>query len=347
MFTLPEPIQKIVHKNTSKFSKVVTKSLKLKKEKVLIISDYGIGDNLLAAMLGNGYYHALKAKKEVEILWQSPKKGFMFAENHVVRAILNLPKNSVIVLCLSNKLGRFGKEKSFRTYCKFRGHRFLSATGLGDVKTHYFDQFIEAMTVNYDRMKKKGTLIKKAWDKAKTIRVRTEAGTDVTFGVEGMSAIANVGLYHEPGQGGNMPAGEVYIPPAGVNNVNGVFVVDGSIKTAEGAFLLDEPVIINIVDGRVVSIEGKHAHLLEETFQKFENRAKYPERIRLASELGIGINPGAVLIGSTIMDEKVMGAGHIAFGSNYWFGGDIKTIYHGDNIFKAPMFYVDGEKMVF
>ena len=63
-------------------------------------------------------------------------------------------------------------------------------------------------------------------------------------------------------------------------------------------------------------------------------------------ELGIGINPGAVLIGSMIMDEKVLGTGHIAIGSNSWFGGDIKTIYHGDQVFKSPVYYLDGKKMI-
>ena len=94
-------------------------------------------------------------------------------------------------------------------------------------------------------------------------------------------------------------------------------------------------------------MEGEHAPLLEKTFQAFEDRAKYPERVRFVSELGVGINPAAVLIGSMIMDEKVLGTAHIAFGSNSWFGGDIKTIFHGDQVFKNPIFYVDGNKMEF
>jgi aminopeptidase len=160
-----------------------------------------------------------------------------------------------------------------------------------------------------------------------------------------MLAIANIGEYHEPGFGGNMPAGEVYIPPAGINNVNGKIVIDGSMKTENGAVLIEEPVTLMIKDGRVIAMEGKLAHLLEETFQKFEARAKYPERVRLVCELGVGINPAAVLVGSMILDEKVLGTGHIAIGSNSWFGGVIKTIYHGDQVFKDPVFYVDGEKM--
>ena len=176
--------------------------------------------------------------------------------------------------------------------------------------------------------------------------IKTAAGTDVTFDVSGMESIANIGEYHEPGMGGNMPAGEVYMPPKGLNGVKGRVVVDGSMKTESGALLINSPVTLKIKDGKVVYLEGKDAHLLEKTFEKFENRAKYPHRVRLVGELGIGINPGAVLIGSMIMDEKVLGTGHIAVGSNYWFGGDIKTIYHGDQVFKNPVYYLDGKKMI-
>ena len=194
-------------------------------------------------------------------------------------------------------------------------------------------------------MKKKGLALKKILDSAKEVRIRTDAGTNLTFNVDGMTSAINVGNYQELGSGGNMPAGEVYIPPKGYYGVNGILVVDGSMKTAEGTILLDEPVKLYIEEGRVVKLEGKDAHLLEKTFEKYENRAKYPYRIRHIGELGIGINPGAILIGSTIIDEKVLGTAHVGIGSNYWFGGDIRTVFHGDQIFKSPEIFVDGKRI--
>ena len=346
MFGLPEVLTTQLEKHSSHFYKIMKSSLKVKKENILIISDYGNQENTLATMLGYGYYHAAISKGlNANLLFQDVKKGFMFADDHVVDAIQRLPEKNLIILALSNKLGRFGQQKSFRNFCRDRGHRFLSATGLGDVNPSHLNLFLEAMSTNYKRMKKKGMAIKRKWDKAKEIRVKTEAGTDVTFNVEGCTAIPNIGEYHEDGNGGNMPAGEIYIPPTGTTNVNGKLVIDGSLKTDNGAILLESPVTLIIEQGRVISIEGAQAHLLEQTFQKFEARAKYPERVRLVAELGVGINPAAVLIGSMIMDEKVLGTGHIAIGSNSWFGGAIKTIYHGDQVFKDPVFYVDGERM--
>jgi aminopeptidase len=348
MLGLSKELTAKVEKQSGRFLKILKNSLKIKNEEILIVSDYGKKDKNLASMLAYGYYYAAKSKGlNASLLFQDVKKGFMHADPHVTQAISNLDKNNVVILSLSNKLGRFGLQKSFRTYCKDNGLKFLSATGLADVNPNHFDLFLEAMNLNYGRMRKMGLSIKKKWDKANEIRVKTDAGTDITFDVSGMSAIANIGEYHEPGSGGNMPAGEVYIPPNGLTGVNGKIVIDGSMKTENGAFLVDEPVIVYVEEGKVVRMEGRYADLLEKTFQRYEDRAKFPQRVRLVGELGIGINPGAFLIGSMIMDEKVMGTGHIAFGSNYWFGGSIRTIYHGDQVFKKPRYYLDGKKMEF
>jgi aminopeptidase len=346
MFNLPTDLKQKAEKKKGQFLKIMKNSLGVKKEEILIISDYGTKNNSLAALMAYGYYNACKSKGfNVNLLFQEVKKGFMHTDDHISKALHNLPENNIVIVTSSNKLGRIGDVKSFRTFCKDKKHRFLSATGLGDVKSMHFDIFMDAMCVNYKRMKKQGLAIKKEWDKAKEITIKTQAGTNLVFNVEGSSAVANIGEYHESGSGGNMPAGEVYIPPKGFHGVNGTLVIDGSIKTHHGAKLVDEPVTLFIEHGRIIRMEGKHAKLLEETFKAFEERAKYPERVRHACELGVGINPGAVLIGSTIMDEKVMHTAHVAFGSNYWFGGEIRTIFHGDMVFKNPTFYVDGQKM--
>ncbi len=346
MLGLNKELLEKVERNSFQFNAVLKRSLKVKNENVLIISDYGSKDRQVSSMLGHGYYLAAKNKGlKAELLFQEVKKSFMHADSHVVHALEKLKKKSIIILTLSNKLGRFGENKSFRNFCRERGHRFISATGLGDANNTYFDLFMEAININYSRLGKKYLAIKKKWDKAEEIRIKTSSGTDVTFNVSGMSALANIGEYYEPGTGGNVPAGEIYIPPQGYYGVNGVVVIDGSIKTVHGALLLDEPVKLFIQEGRVIKIEGKMAGLLEDSFKRCEDRAKYPYRVRHVGELGLGINPGAVLIGSTIMDEKVLGTAHISIGSNSWFGGSIKTVFHGDYVFKDPVIYVDGKKM--
>ena len=346
MTHLNQSEQDEVAKHMSCFSRILKQCFKAKNEKILIVSDYGSEGKHLALMLATGYFLAAKKRKcDVELVIQDVKKGFMQSDPHVITAIQDLPKNSIIIVSVSNKVGRFGETKSFRGFCRQQGHRFGTASGLGDAQSSHFSVFVEAININYARMQKLGNSMKKLWDKAKSIRVTTPIGTDVTFMVDGMSAISNTAAYQEKGSGGNLPAGEVYIAPVGITNVSGKVVLDGSIRHETGSKLLHSPLTLTIVEGRVVEIEGKDSELMEKTFEKFEDRAKYPERVRLVSELGCGINPGAVLIGVALMDEKVQGTAHIGIGSNSWFGGAIKTIFHGDMTFKDPTFYIDGKRM--
>lgn len=347
MLGMQKELMEKVEKSLGKFSKVLKSCLKVKNENILIISDYGEKDNKLAAMMGYGYYKtAMNKGLTAEIIFQEVKKGFMHADDNVIRALTYLKEGSVIILSLSNKLGRLGiLGKSFRKFCHEKGFRFISTTGLGGVNSNKFDIFMESIDVNYSRMKKQGNKLKNKLDKAKEIRVKTEAGTDVTFNIEDKKAIANVGEYKEKGTGGNIPAGEVYLPPKGWNGVNGKIVIDGSMRCDEGTVLLKEPLILFVEEGKIVKIEGEKKALLEKTLVLREDRAKYPERVRMIGELGIGINPRTVLIGSSILDEKVLGTAHIAIGNNYWFGGDIRTILHLDQVFMNPHFFIDGEKL--
>lgn len=349
MYFLPKEYQVLLDQKISLFWSVLKTCLKIKKdEKILIITDYGMTNHNMAYLLAKGYQKALEKKGyTVEFLVQDIKKGFMHVDSHVRLALDMLPEKNIIIMSLSNKLGRFGDRRSFRQFAKERGHRFLSASGLKDARNSQFPLFMEAMGVNYARMQKKGKAIKKLWDKGKKIKITTEAGTDLEVDIEEMEAINNTGDYSKPGFGGNLPAGEVYIAPKGIKGVSGKVVLDGSIRHESGSKLLSSSLTMYIEKGAIVKMDGEDAKLMEDTFKLFEARAKFPERVRLIGEIGIGINPGAVLIGLALMDEKVEGTAHIGIGSNAWFGGAIKTIFHGDQTFKNPTFYIDGKKMIF
>ncbi|MBW2963806.1 aminopeptidase, partial [Candidatus Woesearchaeota archaeon] len=161
---------------------------------------------------------------------------------------------------------------------------------------------------------------------------------------EDMKASTSTGLYNEPGRGGNIPTGEVFIPIR-IRQAEGVLVVDVSARHKDGTLLLKKPLILTIKQGKVTKLEGEGADLVEQTLAEAEQRAQFPERIRLIGEFGIGLNPDAEIVGSTIIDEKVKGTAHIAIGSNYWYGGQIKTIIHLDQVFKEPEILVDEEKL--
>ena len=86
---------------------------------------------------------------------------------------------------------------------------------------------------------------------------------------------------------------------------------------------------------------------LENTLEWAKEHSKHPGSIHRIGELGIGFNPKAKIIGSTLVDEKTKGTAHIGIGSNYWFGGNIYAIVHLDQIFKNPEIKVDGKQLEF
>lgn len=318
------------------FNHVVNNCIDISRP-TIIITDEGTQGHKVAAMLAHGYHKAIPNSQLIE---QGIKRGYMHANPIVEKRLRNLDSGNII-LCVSEKLGRLGHVKSFRRFCKENNHVFYSATSLGKVSTAQFAQYMEALNINYKRLTKLGDSYKRKLDRAARIRVMTEIGTDLWFHCKESVAVCNTGAY-APGQGGNMPVGEVYIPPSG--DVSGRIVLDGSIKTRDGSKILNEPVILTIERSVVTDMSGPDAHLLTELFQQYEERAQFPDRVRRVAQIGFGINPKSVLMGLPVLDQKTLGTAYIGIGSNYWFGGDNKTIFHGDFVFKNPKVFIDGEE---
>lgn len=342
-FLTQNNLQKEIDKNSKHFSFILKDCLNYKKEKVLIITDLGTENHRIAPILAGCFQKALKNKAQVII--QEIKSKNQSAEKQVIEALNQLPEKSIIIICLSNMLGKLGiLGKSYRKFCRLRKHKFTSTTGMGSLKTEQLNKVINALKPDYTKLRAEGLRIKQLLDKTDEIKVTTKAGTDLTIGVKDMKAMTSIGIYNQPGLGGNMPTGEVFIPIR-IRQADGTLVVDVSVRHREGTLLVKKPLIITIKQGKVTSLKGEGAELVEQTLQEAEQRAQFPERVRLVGELGIGLNPDAEILGSTIIDEKVKGTAHVAIGSNYWYGGQIKTIIHLDQVFKDPEIYLDGEKL--
>lgn len=334
-------------KENSKYLKnVFRKCLDVSEnEKVLIIGDLGFKEKRVSALLTGSYYFAAKELGlNVGVVVQKPKHRGDVADQEIIDELKYMPRRNVLMMNLSSKLGSI-KEigKSFRTFARQYEHRFISATNLANISSLHYDNILSAIDIDYDDMQNKGEKLKKILDVGKEVRITTDKGTDLTIGIEGMNAILNTGDFKKPGQGGNIPSGEVYIAPKW-KKVDGKVVIDGSSAYREGAQMIEEPITLVIKKGEVVEIlGGEEANILEETLDWATKRAKYPWGIRRISELGIGINPKADVVGATIIDEKKLGTAHVALGSNYWFGGTIYAIIHLDQVFKNPVITVDGK----
>lgn len=169
-------------------------------------------------------------------------------------------------------------------------------------------------------------------DRARTVRMLTALGTDLSMNVAGRQAVRDTGRYTTPGAFGNLPAGEACVAPI-EGSVSGRVVVDGSVA---GVGRVDAPVTLEIAGGKVASISGGTA--AERVRMMLESVGG---DARVVGEFGIGTNASAQVSGHTLEDEKVLGTAHVALGANASLGGTIQVGCHIDLVVLEPDVWVD------
>jgi aminopeptidase len=338
-----------VNDNFEYLKQILVDTLKIRKrDEYLIIGDLGLPGSRCSILLAGCYLLAAKRLGlNYKLILQNPKNIKETANARTITALRNLSDESFLSLSLSGKLGTLkALGKSFRRFIKDNRHNFTSTMKLSELPTAKFKYLIDAINVDYVQMRKNADRIQKALTLGHKVNLTTEKGTNLEIGIRGMRAISNDARYLS--KSGNIPAGEVYIPPRS-NHVNGRIIIDGSLKTIDSTFILNkEAIALDVRNGKVIRITGttKYVQLLEESLKNAEDKSKYPYGVRRIGELGIGINPKAKIIGPTIINEKVLGTAHIALGSNAWFGGNVFSIIHLDQVFKNPKIWVDGRRLI-
>jgi leucyl aminopeptidase (aminopeptidase T) len=196
---------------------------------------------------------------------------------------------------------------------------------------------VRTMSADYEVIARRTQRLTERLTAAAVARVTTPAGTDVTLPIEGIAAIASTGLIRAAGQWGNLPSGEAYLRPA-EGKAEGVVVVDGSLA---GIGRLSSPVAIRVERGMAVAISGgEQARTFEAQLDKAGRAA------RSVAELGVGTNDRAILTGSILEDEKILGTVHVAFGNNVSMGGSVDVAFHVDGILLRPTLWLDGEAVL-
>lgn len=327
------------------FKRILTECLDVKKdENLLIVGDYGKPGRYVSPIMTYAYAKAARQLGlDYRVVFQHSKVRGDIADEVMVSNFRKLPPKSVLILNMSDKIGKLDSVGlSFRKFCQDNKHRFLSSSSLASIPNNKLKDLIASYDINYDALQEKAMKLKEKLDSATEIHVETKQGTDLIYNVEGMNAVVATGVYRIPGRGGNLPGGEVYIPP-NKKKVNGEIVVDGSSRTRRGTLLLKNPIRMTVKDGEVVKMNQTYeAKLLEQSLKWAHRNSKYPWGVRRICELGIGLNPKANIIGCTVVDEKKLGTAHFAIGSNAWFGGTVYAIIHLDQVFNDPIIKVDG-----
>ena len=194
-----------------------------------------------------------------------------------------------------------------------------------------------AINANYKDIALTCQKVAKLMDQAKQAHIRTDAGTDLIMSIDNRTSHILDGIVNGPGTFAAMPDGETAISPV-EETTDGTLVIEHSM---DGIGLLDEPIYLNIVKGRVISIEGgQSAQMLQELVDQSDKDANN------IAEFAIGTNPKARLVGNLAEDKKLEGSVHIAIGDNHVLGGKITSNIHLDGMVLNPTVELDGERII-
>ena len=347
---------------------VINTVCKLKKsEKIIIVANPETAD-----MAQDLYAASLECGAEPTLLFQPAKKAMDAAEPAVINALKSEP--DVFLSISFMKLGK-DPEAAANPYTTDDGQKFdhifdyllngkktMRAVWTPGLTQNMFDRTVN---IDYALLAERCNQLGKKFENAVSATVTSPAGTNLTVPLENRKALFDNGDFSKPGSGGNIPAGEVFISPVVGNPLqdgtgcNGTIVYDGSMTFGDGDSIISTPINVTVKNGFVTSVKGKQeAKRLLNTIQEAENKAVkmekegklpkgqgeiYKRNARKIGELGIGLNPSAIISGNMLEDEKAFKTCHFAIGQNY--DGDAPSLIHLDGVVKNPtivIHYKDG-----
>jgi leucyl aminopeptidase (aminopeptidase T) len=190
------------------------------------------------------------------------------------------------------------------------------------------EMLARVMAVNFETMSAWSNAISELLTAGDAARVTCPLGTDLTVDLHGRHGISDDGDLTARGAFGNLPCGEAFIAP-----VTG----EGHIVASSLARLgiSNTPTTLTVRDGRLVSAEGglgpEFIRLLQAHGARGTNLA----------ELGVGTNDRAMLTGSVLEDEKILGTVHVAFGASAGIGGTVSVPIHLDAVVTEASLTID------
>lgn len=203
---------------------------------------------------------------------------------------------------------------------------------------------VQGMTADYNEISRITHRVNEAVKGARHIEVTTPSGTDMRaeFDPSARRWHPCPGLYHSPGEWGNLPEGETFTSPISVDGIIGAEVLGDHFSEKYG--VLAEPARFELSGGRVRSVQVYDPALQAE----LETYLAQHENSNRAGEYAIGTNVALKeLSGNLLQDEKVPGV-HVAFGYPYpnETGADWTCPSHLDVVATKSTIKVDGQYLM-
>ncbi len=184
-----------------------------------------------------------------------------------------------------------------------------------------------SLDVDYAAMHRRADALMAALAGAARVRITAGSGTNITFDITDRAFVSD--LQATVAMGVNLPCGEIYCAPV-EHGAQGVIVVDGPVG---GDGLPTAPITLEVRDGRVIEVGCDDA----DWRARVRGYMDTDGGAAVIAELGIGLNPGARLVGRMLEDEKALRTCHIAFGDNDGIpGGKNRSRLHVDYLVHRP-----------
>jgi len=203
---------------------------------------------------------------------------------------------------------------------------------------------LEGMRADYIKVDRLGTKVFELVQRAKRIRAKTAAGTDLIADLNPNYRWLKTSGIISPEKWGNLPGGEVFTTPG---EVNGTFVIDGVVGDwlcAKFGDLREAPLTIQVKKNRLAEAESDNRELRDD-FWRYTHTDENSDRV---GEFAIGTNIELKdVIGHILQDEKYPGI-HIAFGNPYGAhtGAEWYSSTHIDVVGREFDIWVDDEQIM-
>lgn len=220
------------------------------------------------------------------------------------------------------------KSDKLRYMCLVDFSKELLVRTVGKVETAQLQIFMAAFTKRHET--------------AKEMHVTTPAGTDVSFQLEPSHLVCNdCGNATVPGM--HMLTGQINVVPK-FGTINGKIVFDGTITPPFGK-VPSQPVVLTVENSKIVKFEGgPEAAEYEKYLASFEDEGMFK-----MAHIAYGFNPGAILTGNVVEDERVWGCtewgiGYVSPIDAPPVGQDAKS--HTDGICLNSTVWLDGQMIM-
>jgi leucyl aminopeptidase (aminopeptidase T) len=202
----------------------------------------------------------------------------------------------------------------------------------------------EGMTADYDEIARITGKVNEIVKDARIVDVQAPSGTDMRATLDPSRRRWHPcpGIYHRPGEWGNLPEGETFTSPMSLEGVLGAEVLGDYFSERYG--VLAHPVRLEVEGGRVrkvITPDDEVKRDLDKYFSQHENSNR-------AGEFAIGTNVALKkLSGNLLQDEKIPGV-HVAFGDPYAeeTGADWSCPSHCDLVSTRSTIKVDGQYLM-